>query len=105
MKAREFYIKEELEKGATIYQVENILDDMEPIFGLMEDFASIQCKESEKKAYIDGTNACHKAFQPLLKSALKAQREICANRAMLKENEAGEDIIDTELIRNSPEPK
>jgi len=43
--------------------------------------AKLKEKDEEiKQAYIDGTNACHKAFQPLLKSALKEQREICAKK-------------------------
>ena len=41
----------------------------------IDNLVSLACKVEIEKAYIDGTNSCHKAFQPLLKSALKEQRE------------------------------
>ena len=71
------------------------------LLSFANEYASQECKEAEKKAYIDGTNACHKAFRPLLKSALKEQRELCAKAVPARMNIP----INIKIsVRNAPSP-
>ena len=76
---------------------------------IMEDYAQSLLKEKDKeikKAYIDGTDSCHKAFQPLLKSALKHQRYLCADEIKY-DPEVESTIIDDfkDSVLNAQEPK
>ena len=60
----------------------------------------------EKQAYIAGTNSCHEAFQPLLKSALKHQRYLCADEIKYDpevESSISYDFKDS--VINAPQPK
>lgn len=54
------------------------------------------CKEQDKeirKAYIDGTDSCHKAFQPLLKSELIRFDKWCETRPHEDYNLTGTQLV------------